>query len=56
MVLLNISEVCSFMKMSRATVYRLMQSTNFPRPNPIAAKIRRWKKDEIELWIDQQVK
>jgi prophage regulatory protein len=54
MTLLNISEVCTVTKMSRATVYRLMERANFPRPIAMTRKIRRWRRIEIEAWINQQ--
>lgn len=42
------------MKMSRASVYRLMVKANFPLPIRITAKICRWKRAEIENWVNKK--
>ena len=38
--------------MSRASIYRLMQDGDFPRPVKIGATAVRWKESDIAAWIE----
>jgi prophage regulatory protein len=54
MPLLKISEVCALTRMSRATIYRRLSEGHFPVPLALGIKIRRWKKSEVEAWLEAQ--
>ena len=38
--------------MSRASIYRLMQDGDFPRPVKIGSTAVRWKQSDIVAWIE----
>ena len=51
--LLNVSEVCRRVGLSRPSIYRLLVSGQFPTPTYPAPCAPRWRSDEIVNWIDQ---
>ena len=40
--------------MSRASIYRLMQQGDFPRPVKIGSTAVRWKESDVAAWIDSR--
>ena len=40
--------------MSRASIYRLMQDGDFPRPVKIGSTAVRWKQSDIVAWIESR--
>lgn len=48
--LIRISDVCEFVGVCRATVYRWISEGAFPEPVRISGTAVRWKVDEIEAW------
>ena len=38
--------------MSRASIYRLMQQGDFPRPVKVGSTAVRWKESDIAAWIE----
>ena len=40
--------------MSRASIYRLMQQGDFPRPVKVGSTAVRWKESDIAAWIDSR--
>jgi len=52
--LLNIRQVSYILGVSRATIYRLLQKGNFPKPiHPKGTKLNRWLVAEIEAYKDE---
>lgn len=51
MHLLKIGEVADLVKLSRPSVYRLIQKAGFPRPLRVGLKAARWRQDEVEDWL-----
>lgn len=49
--LLSCHDVMAATRLGRATIYRLMASGAFPKSVRIGAA-RRWRKHEIEAWIE----
>ncbi len=40
--------------MSRASIYRLMQKGDFPRPVKVGSAAVRWKESDIAAWIESR--
>jgi prophage regulatory protein len=49
--LLKIAEVVSLVGVSRATVYRLIDSGEFPKPVQLSARRVAWVSAEVEDWM-----
>lgn len=45
-----------YLNISRATFYRLISSGNFPEPILIGTKMKFWRKEDIDAWINEQSK
>ena len=52
--LLRRREVERITGMSRASIYRLMQRGEFPRPVKVGSTAVRWKKSDIAAWIESR--
>ncbi len=52
--LLRRREVERITGVSRSSIYRLMQDSDFPRPVRIGPGAVRWKASEIMAWIDSR--
>lgn len=48
--LLNISEVAHETGIHRATIYRRIQSGQFPKPVSLGSRTSRWLESEINAW------
>ena len=51
--LLPPEEVLEILKCSRSTLYSLM-AKGFPKPIKLSSRKNRWRRCEIEEWIDQR--
>jgi prophage regulatory protein len=51
MDLLTIKEVCSLVRVSRASIYRRMADANFPQPIRVGTRSRVWEKSTVVIWI-----
>lgn len=45
----EVEEIC---KLKRASIYKFMRMGKFPLPLRISPKCVRWKREEIEAWIE----
>ncbi len=55
--LLSVADVVRVMKLSRATVYRLIADEKFPAGYRVAGlRQRRWKESEVAAWLDANIK
>ena len=52
--LLRRREVERIAGVSRSSIYRLMQESDFPRPVRIGPGTVRWKASDIEAWIESR--
>ena len=43
-----------YLNISRATFYRLVNSGNFPKPISRGTKIKFWRKEDIDAWVNEQ--
>lgn len=48
----RIADVARLYGLSRSTVYREIARGRFPKPVCVTAKIRGWRKADLELWAD----
>jgi prophage regulatory protein len=53
--LLRLSEVRNRVPYSRATIYRLISSGEFPRPYSLGARAVAWRETEISAWIEDKI-
>lgn len=51
-ILFTRREVERYVKLSRSSIYSLMRKGQFPVPIRISAQAVRWKKAEIDEWLD----
>ena len=52
--LLRRREVEELVGLSRASIYRLMRSGEFPRPVKVSSTAVRWRESEIHAWIQSR--
>ncbi len=52
---LRLSEVRNRVPYSRATIYRLISSGEFPRPYSLGARAVAWREAEISAWIETRI-
>ena len=53
-MLLRIDEVTTLVRLSRPSVYRLMAAGDFPRPVQIGSRAVRWRRADVEAWVEQR--
>jgi prophage regulatory protein len=49
---LRISDVCRLLRISKPTLWRLRQSSDFPVPTHLSDRAIGWSRDEIQTWLD----
>ena len=54
--ILKLKEISSLTKLSSSTIYRLVQTGEFPRPIKLAAHASGWLESDIEDWIQARQK
>lgn len=52
--LLDIHGVTKYLSLSRATIYRAIKERGFPGPVPLGYRLSRWRRSEIDAWVDAQ--
>ncbi len=53
---IKLKEVMEITSLSRSSIYRLMDSGEFPRQIPITPRSVVWAKTHIEEWCDKKIK
>ena len=48
---LRIGDVCRLLRISKPTLWRLRQSSDFPAPTQLSDRAIGWSRDEIQQWI-----
>ena len=51
---LRINDVCSILAISKATIYRMIKSDDFPAPTHLGQRKSRWLNTTISEWINTQ--
>ena len=49
--LLTLREVCEMTKLSRTSIYRFIQSGDFPRNVKVGGKTSRWRASQLAEWM-----
>jgi prophage regulatory protein len=49
---LRITDVCRLLRISKPTLWRLRQSSDFPPPTQLSDRAIGWSRTEIQTWID----
>lgn len=52
--ILRLPEVRQSVGLARSTVYRLMETGEFPRPIPLGGRSVGWLQSDIEAWLNEQ--
>jgi len=50
-MILRMKDVCSELGVSRASIYRLLQSGSFPKPLKLGKRAIGWERDHIQQWV-----
>ena len=53
-MLLKSEEVSELVKLSRPTIYKMMSAGRFPRPVKIGSRAVRWRRADVEAWIEER--
>lgn len=51
---LRLRDVLEITALSRSSLYRYMDSGDFPKQYKLGSRSVAWKKDEVESWISQR--
>jgi prophage regulatory protein len=52
--ILRVRDVVALVRLGRATIYRLAQHGQFPRPVALTARASGWRRSEIEEWLNSR--
>ena len=50
-MIMRMTDVCSELGVSRASVYRLLESESFPKPLKLGKRAIGWERDHIQQWV-----
>lgn len=50
--LMTKAETCEYLNLSDSTIYRLRKDNVFPEPLQIGPRTIRWKKTDIDNWLE----
>jgi prophage regulatory protein len=50
-MIMRMTDVCSELGVSRASVYRLLESGGFPKPLKLGKRAIGWERDHIQQWV-----
>ena len=53
-LLMTVKEVCSTLRMSKATLYRRLQQRRLPEPLYVGDKMPRWRSEDIRDWVSSR--
>ena len=51
--LLNVREVSKIVKMATSSIYRYVARGEFPEPVKLSSRMTRWRRSEIQAWINE---
>jgi prophage regulatory protein len=52
--ILRIQDVIAVTRLSRSTIYRLIQAGQFPKPIKLTARASGWRHEAIEQWLSER--
>ena len=50
-MIMRMTDVCSELGVSRASVYKLLASGGFPKPLKLGKRAIGWERDHIQQWV-----
>lgn len=50
--MLTARDVCEALRISRATLYRMLQRNEMPKPVTVSLRAKRWKASEINQFME----
>lgn len=50
--ILRMNDIVSYLKVSKATIYRWVKDGSFPKGEQLGANTRIWTRESIEKWLD----
>jgi prophage regulatory protein len=53
MEILRVEEVANYLSLSKATIYRLIKSGDFPPSIKLSTRRVGWKKETVDAWLDK---
>jgi len=51
--ILRIHDVVAITRLSRSTIYRLIQAGRFPKPIKLTERASGWRYEEVEQWLNK---
>ena len=51
---LRIGDVCRLLRISKPTLWRLRQSSDFPAPTQLSNRAIGWSRTEIQTWVESR--
>ncbi len=51
--MLTARDVCEVLRISRATLYRMLQRNEIPKPVTVSLRAKRWKSSEIDKFMEE---
>jgi prophage regulatory protein len=52
--MLKVSELAEFLGVAPSTIYRWLERGKLPQPYEIGESAVRWRKSEIETWLEER--
>ena len=52
--LMTPSQVAAYVGVNRVTIYRMLNKRAFPPPMRISERVVRWRKSELDAWLDSR--
>jgi excisionase family DNA binding protein len=52
-VLMSMTEVVAFVRLSDDTIYRLIDKGKFPAPLRVGSKLLRWRTADLKRWVEK---
>ena len=49
------SDICNRLSIARATINKWQESRNFPLPKKIGNHCNRWRKSEVDAWVEENL-
>lgn len=51
----RLDDLKAILKVSKSTIYLMMNNNKFPKPSKLSKNINVWKSSDVQLWIEQNI-
>lgn len=51
----RLDDLKAILKVSKSTIYLMMNNNKFPKPSKLSKNINVWKSYDVHLWIEQNI-